>query len=550
MIGMSDVFTQQVCPSCGSTYASGSSFCHKCGLARSLASLEGETATLGSTRSTSATSSDDETETETFARHAARYLQPEGCAIVVLQPWSGAGGPPPGILAPARAEHAMLDRLELSQAIEGKKTVIVPCTFETAIERGAARRILPLFRHFLDICVFIVHITRKDQILTLADVQRVISRYDAMLAAGVDDVILSSIMELPRLCAALDLARLQASMNIRRKQILLAAEPETISQNELDGLERQLRHIIWESIPRALMPHFPARDSNLIESQDGVGDYRFLKTMDTVSGSVMHAVSNSTGQHCVIKTIEKASVYTAGELEGIYREYRFLSDIIRHPNIVRCLEMLNATARVHMVLEFAGDMNMMQLLLSRPGKRLDVDASLDCFRQLVSALAYCHQLDATHRNVSLEHLVVKAEPCGNRYSCCLVDFHTAMVARRGVTSRMPCGSLPCIAPEMALERPYVPRLADSWSAGAVLLEMSGGLSSLSSSVPFDLECELHVAAELIIGFFELDGCHEKALAHMGGICDWDIISILSMLLVPDPSSRSEIGDCLEPMTSI
>merc|ERR1712032_675732 len=142
----------------------------------------------------------------------------------------------------------------------------------------------------------------------------------------------------------------------------------------------------------------------------------------------------------------------------------------------------------YVVLEYAGPINLSQVLMTSPGQRLDVQDSLDCFRQLATGLAYCHEKDVVHRDICLEHLVRKPINV-DRYHWVIVDFSSAMVWKTKAKAYMACGSFPCMAPEMAMCGPYIPKLADSWSAGVVLLEMSGGMSSLSWAVQVDIDAE-------------------------------------------------------------
>ncbi len=108
---------------------------------------------------------------------------------------------------------------------------------------------------------------------------------------------------------------------------------------------------------------------------------------------------------------------------------------------------------------------MAQVLASQPGNRLEPVTALNIFDQLGSSLSYCHSKEVTHRHLSLEHLVLLKPPGRrDRFHMTLVDFHSAMVARGDSTSKTVCGSLPCIAPEVAAGLAYVPWRADCWSA--------------------------------------------------------------------------------------
>merc|ERR1712176_361375 len=113
------------------------------------------------------------------------------------------------------------------------------------------------------------------------------------------------------------------------------------------------------------------------------------------------------------------------------------------------------------------------------------------------------------------------------------------MSRDGKTIRTSCGSMPCMAPELALCVPYIPQLTDSWSTGVVMLETGGGVSSFARSVGFDLQQEdARNVAPRIKEFFQRPGSHRQSLKIVGGVESAAINERLEALLVPDPSRRA------------
>lgn len=325
-------------------------------------------------------------------------------------------------------------------------------------------------------------------------------------------------------------------------QLMLDAEPDPVTPESMRVIQHRHQRLLWESIPRVLMPRFAHLDKRLSESGHSVGNYRLLGRFETVSGTVLQALDKDNSP-AAIKVIDKAKVCTPGELEGLYREFRFTSEVLKHPNLTKCLGMMHSSARVYLIFDFAGNQNLLQQAMARPGQRLEEDEALDCFEQLGAALAFCHSLDVCHRNICMQHVVINDKPRsgkGTHYT--LVDFHSAMVARPQTTSRTVCGSLPCIAPEMALGGPYVPRLADIWSTGIVLLEIAGGVSSLIRAVPSNVsdEAELPQAATAIQQYFSNVTSHQRALAIVGAVRSQPILTKLQALLDPNPENRAQL----------
>jgi len=270
-----------------------------------------------------------------------------------------------------------------------------------------------------------------------------------------------------------------------------------------------------------------------------VGDYKLVSKMVCNCGAVW-AARDKHGEPVAIKCIDKQKVFTPGEVEGINREYRFLQGFIRHPNIVKAFDFLHSQTYVYIILEHVGNENLAQHLSNLPGKRLDADASLGIFRQLVSGLAHCHEKNITHRSVSPEHVVLSKNETDESLIPHLVDFHTAMVAKAGVMSRSVCGKLPCIAPEVLSGELYIPISADVWSVGILLLEMAGGLESLVKAVDItpeeaDIlqmnEEQVQASSNKVRDYFAIAGNHENALAHLNGVHNEEIRTNLKSLLV-------------------
>lgn len=475
---------------------------------------------------------------ENFATTAQQHLAHD-CVVLCLLPWTR-GTAPSGILVPRSVVGTFTDE-EIHRATASRHTVLVPCTFEAPEEEVAAHRIVPLFTSCDHVCVFIVHLLPEGTVPSRQNSQLIMRRHDAMLATGVDDVFMDPDSEPSALRRTINLARATWELNVQRMQLMLDAEPDPVTPESMRVLQTQHQRLLWESIPRVLMPHFAPLDRNLVETGDTVGNYRLSGRFETVSGTVLQAVDDR-GSPAAIKVIDKVKVCTPGELEGLYREFRFLCELIKHPNITKCLGMLHSTARVYLIMEFAGSQNLAQALAPRPGQRFEQMETLHVFEHVARGLVHCHKQDVCHRNVSLEHVVLAQLPGSDRYRCKLVDFHSAMMVRGQSTSRTMCGTLPSVAPEMALGGPYVPRLADCWSAGVLMLETAGGLTSLMRSVPYQPEADARQAAGAIQACFSTIGSHERSLSFVGGVSSRPVLTILESLLCPIPDLRRQLRD--------
>jgi len=476
---------------------------------------------------------------EAFAVQIARNFAHD-VIVVLLSPWVQEREIPPGIVAPRNDTDLFPSEVILEQATR-KEYALLVCSFSTKEEEASAHRIMCLFERCENVCVLFAQVLAG--LPGRAANQEYLRRYNLMLAAGPDDVLMDPDPNPEAFRRVLELSRQNWELDVRRAQLMLDAEPKPMSDEEFAELKARHRRLLWERVPGALMRFFQPLDRTIEESAERVGQYRFISRMKARTFTVIKAV-DAEQQPCVLKIFDKSKVATTFGVEGIYREFRFLSDILRHPHIIRCQRMIHSTSAVYLVLDFGGAENVTQMLSSRPSSRFDIDDGMDCFRQLADALAFCHSRNVSHRNIALEH-VVGWPVDAFAYQYRIVDFNSASSTAGDLTSRHVCGSLPCISPEIALGTRYVPHLSDCWSAGIFLLETVGGLSSLSFACGFDaLKTTPSEAAPMIQRFFEAPGSHARALSSMGAVTSSRVSRILERLVVPNPEKRAVMREVL------
>lgn len=95
------------------------------------------------------------------------------------------------------------------------------------------------------------------------------------------------------------------------------------------------------------------------------------------------------------------------------------------------------------------------------------------FRQLISALDFCHSKFIAHRDLKLENLLVFWE---NRLKIGDFGFSRYFNTNDSSTtfSKTFCGSDAYISPEILHQKPYNPLLADIWACGVILFAMVYG----------------------------------------------------------------------------
>lgn len=103
------------------------------------------------------------------------------------------------------------------------------------------------------------------------------------------------------------------------------------------------------------------------------------------------------------------------------------------------------------------------------------------FKQMVSALAYCHQHGIYHRDIKPENLLLDAD-----FQLKVADFGlAAMKANPDDLLKTECGTRSYMAPEVLARQQYEGAKADCWSSGVVLFIMLSGNPPFQMARPGD-----------------------------------------------------------------
>ncbi len=91
-----------------------------------------------------------------------------------------------------------------------------------------------------------------------------------------------------------------------------------------------------------------------------------------------------------IKTIKKSKIETEADLIRIRREIQIMSSV-RHPNIIHIYEVFENREKMVLVMEYAAGGELYDYLNER--KVLQDDEARRIFRQIASAVYYCHKVN-------------------------------------------------------------------------------------------------------------------------------------------------------------
>ncbi|KAI5611226.1 MAP/microtubule affinity-regulating kinase 3 isoform X1 [Silurus asotus] len=207
------------------------------------------------------------------------------------------------------------------------------------------------------------------------------------------------------------------------------------------------------------------------EEQPHIGNYRLLKTIGKGNfAKVKLARHILTGREVAIKIIDKTQLNPTS-LQKLFREVRIMK-ILNHPNIVKLFEVIETEKTLYLVMEYASGGEVFDYLVAH-GRMKEKEARAK-FRQIVSAVQYCHQKHIVHRDLKAENLLLDAD-----MNIKIADFGFSNEFTMGNKLDTFCGSPPYAAPELFQGKKYDGPEVDVWSLGVILYTL------VSGSLPFD-----------------------------------------------------------------
>ncbi|KAF2763819.1 Pkinase-domain-containing protein [Teratosphaeria nubilosa] len=164
---------------------------------------------------------------------------------------------------------------------------------------------------------------------------------------------------------------------------------------------------------------------------------------------------------------------------GLEREIAVMK-LLEHPNIVRLYDVWENRNELYLIMEYVDGGELFHYVDQRKG--LPEDETVYIFRQIVSALLYCHRLLICHRDLKPENILLNQRDLTVK----LIDFGMAALQPEGRLLSTPCGSPHYAAPEVVSSRPYDGTQADVWSCGVILYVMLTGSTPYNYSPDGDI----------------------------------------------------------------
>ncbi|XP_026021861.1 serine/threonine-protein kinase BRSK2-like isoform X4 [Astatotilapia calliptera] len=207
------------------------------------------------------------------------------------------------------------------------------------------------------------------------------------------------------------------------------------------------------------------------QSSQFVGPYRLEKTLGKgQTGLVKLGVHCITGQKVAIKIVNREKL-SESVLMKVEREIAILK-LIEHPHVLKLHDVYENNKYLYLVLEHVSGGELFDYLVKKG--RLTPKEARKFFRQIISALDFCHSHSICHRDLKPENLLLD-----EKNNIRIADFGMASLQVGDSLLETSCGSPHYACPEVIRGEKYDGRRADVWSCGVILFAL------LVGALPFD-----------------------------------------------------------------
>uniref|UniRef100_A0A3B4Z4F1 non-specific serine/threonine protein kinase n=1 Tax=Stegastes partitus TaxID=144197 RepID=A0A3B4Z4F1_9TELE len=238
------------------------------------------------------------------------------------------------------------------------------------------------------------------------------------------------------------------------------------------------------------------------DEQPHIGNYRLLKTI-------------GKGNFAKVKL---ARHILTGR-EDLF--YLFDFNLILFWTTVQLFEVIETEKTLYLIMEYASGGEVFDYLVSH-GRMKEVEARAK-FRQIVSAVHYCHTKNIVHRDLKAENLLLDADA-----NIKIADFGFSNEFTLGNKLDTFCGSPPYAAPELFQGKKYDGPEVDVWSLGVILYTL------VSGSLPFDGQNLKELRERVLRGKYRVP-------FYMSTDCE----GILRRFLVLNPAKRCTLEQVMK-----
>uniref|UniRef100_A0A8C7FJE1 non-specific serine/threonine protein kinase n=1 Tax=Oncorhynchus kisutch TaxID=8019 RepID=A0A8C7FJE1_ONCKI len=256
---------------------------------------------------------------------------------------------------------------------------------------------------------------------------------------------------------------------------------------------------------RPSMPRCRNSVATTAEETPHIGNYRLLKTIGKGNfAKVKLARHVLTGKEVAVKIIDKTQLNSSSLQK-----------------VVKLFEVIETEKTLYLVMEYASGGEVFDYLVAH-GRMKEKEARAK-FRQIVSAVQYCHQKCIVHRDLKAENLLLDSD-----MNIKIADFGFSNEFVMGSKLDTFCGSPPYAAPELFQGKKYDGPEVDVWSLGVILYTL------VSGSLPFDGQNLKELRERVLRGKYRIP-------FYMSTDCE----NLLKKFLILNPTKRGSLEQIMK-----
>lgn len=211
-----------------------------------------------------------------------------------------------------------------------------------------------------------------------------------------------------------------------------------------------------------------------------IGGYRFLRVLDAAGPSMVYEVENEiAGRREVLKLLPSGFEQDRNRVDRFLREAKIHSRL-SHPNIAEFYSGLQLGGQLVMTMEALKGVSLRERIADRS---LTVPQAIDVACQALSALAYAHEQDVVHREITPATLFIGPDGVVKLTGLGLAkQEHDPALTQIGAV----IGAVHYMSPEQVKGQRDIDGRADVYALGTVLYEAATGRKPFDSPSQFDI----------------------------------------------------------------
>jgi len=254
-----------------------------------------------------------------------------------------------------------------------------------------------------------------------------------------------------------------------------------------------------------------------------IEEYNFSKSLGQGAyASVKQATHVPTKKIYAVKTYEKSKLLDPQKKRNVRKEIRIMQKL-DHDKIIKCKEAIDAPRQIHIVMEYVGGLSLHGYIKKHPQRKLPEQEAKRLFKQVLSAVEYCHSKNVAHRDIKLENILLDSNN-----DVKLIDFGFSTIMPSDKKVKLFCGTPSYMAPEIVSRQEYSGQPADIWALGVLLFVL------LCGTFPFKGVSDSDLYRRISKGYFDIPA-HVNPQARL----------LIKRMMQTDPQRRPTASQVLK-----